>query len=240
MIIFIAAFLAGVLTIAAPCILPLLPVIVGGSIDKKQNNVLRAVIVTASLVLSVILFTLLLKATTSLLSVPALVWQMLSGTIVILLGINYLVPQLWEHVSSKTKLYNRSNAVLGKVFTKQSYGSAVLTGFALGPVFNSCSPTYAFIVASVLPVSFSEGVIYLLAYALGLGLALLAVALSGQALVQKLGWLTNPKGWFIKLVGISFIVVGLGVMLGVDKQLQTYILDQGWYAPIADIEDKLR
>jgi cytochrome c-type biogenesis protein len=240
MIIFIASFLAGVLTIAAPCILPLLPVIVGGSIDKKQNNVLRAVIVTGSLVVSVVLFTLLLKATTTLLSVPVIVWQILSGVIVILLGLNYLFPKFWEQVSSTTKIYNRSNALLGKVFTNQSYAGAVLTGFALGPVFNSCSPTYAFIVASVLPVSFSQGLVYLFAYALGLGIALLAVALSGQVIVQKLGWATNPKGWFVKVVGVLFVLVGILVILGVDKQLQSFVLDQGWYAPVAELEDSLR
>jgi cytochrome c biogenesis protein CcdA len=240
MILLIAAFLAGVLTIAAPCILPLLPVIVGGSIDKKQNNVLRALIVTGSLVVSVILFTLLLKFTTSLLSVPAFVWQLLSGLIVILLGLNYLFPKLWEHISSITKIYNRSNALLGKFFTRKSYSGAVLTGFALGPVFNSCSPTYAFIVASVLPVSFTQGVVYLFSYALGLGIALLAVALSGQALVQKVGWLTDPKGWFVKLIGVLFILVGVSVVLGLDKQLQSFILDQGLYAPITELEAKLR
>lgn len=241
MIVFIASFLAGVLTIAAPCILPLLPVIVGGSIDKtKQNNTRRAFIVTGSLVVSVVLFTLLLKATTALLGVPQSVWQWISGLIVIALGLNFLFPQAWETVAAKTNIYNKSNSLLGKTFTDKSTGGAILTGLALGPVFNSCSPTYAFIIASVLPVSFGQGFLYLIAYAVGLGLALLAVALVGQSIIQKLGWATNPYGWFSKVIGAVFIAVGLFVLFGLDRQLQTYILDQGWYAPIADLENRIR
>jgi cytochrome c biogenesis protein CcdA len=240
MIILVVAFISGVLTIAAPCILPLLPVIVGGSIEKKTNNTKRALIVTGSLVVSVVVFTLLLKSITSFLVVPNYVWQVVSGVIVIALGSNYLFPRLWEAFSSKTKIYTKSNAVLGRTFTNNTTTGAVLTGFALGPVFNSCSPTYAFIVASVLPVSFAQGFAYLLAYALGLGMALLAVALAGQIVVQKLGWITNPNGWFSKVIGAVFIVVGFSVLFGLDKQAQTYILERGWYAPISGFENRFR
>ncbi len=72
MFLLIVSFLAGVLTIAAPCILPLLPVIIGGSLidsdkDKPERAWLRPVVITASLAVSVIVFTLLIKATTVLL-----------------------------------------------------------------------------------------------------------------------------------------------------------------------------
>ena len=48
MILFIVAFISGVLTVLAPCILPLLPVIVGGSITGGVNRK-RAYVVSASL-----------------------------------------------------------------------------------------------------------------------------------------------------------------------------------------------
>lgn len=242
MALFVLSFVAGVLTIAAPCILPLLPVIIGGSLDKnaKQQNVLRPIIVTASLAVSVVLFTLILKATTSLLSVPQFVWQIISGVIVVALGLNFLFPYMWEFVSQKLGLYKTTNKALGKTIGKQSIAGGILTGFALGPVFNSCSPTYAFIIATVLPVSFAQGLAYLIAYAVGLSVALLLVAYTGQAVISKLGWMTDPRGWFTKLLGTLFIAVGLVVLFGVDKKIQTYVLDQGWYDPISNIEERLR
>jgi cytochrome c biogenesis protein CcdA len=47
----IIAFIAGILTVLAPCILPLLPVVVGGSLDNKGGGVSlkRAFVVIVSL-----------------------------------------------------------------------------------------------------------------------------------------------------------------------------------------------
>lgn len=67
------AFAAGILTVAAPCVLPLLPVVVGGAMvragDERRAR-WRPFIIAGSLVISVVLFTLLLKATTALLGIP--------------------------------------------------------------------------------------------------------------------------------------------------------------------------
>jgi cytochrome c-type biogenesis protein len=241
MTLFILSFIAGALTVAAPCILPLLPIIIGGSLSQEKNKqVIRPLIVTASLAISVVIFTLLLKSTTALLNVPQLVWQIVSALIVIALGINFLYPKLWESISSKTKFYTKSNKSLGGTLSKKGTIGAILTGLALGPVFSSCSPTYAFIVATVLPTSFGLGFIYLIAYALGLSSALLLVAYVGQSFIQKLGWLTDPRGWFSKALGILFILVGISVLFGVDKRIQVFVLEKGWYGPIATLEEKLK
>lgn len=245
MALLILSFIAGVLTIAAPCVLPLLPVIVGGTIvggakQSKSQRFRRPLIITASLAVSIIIFTLLLKATTSLLGVPTIVWQVISGIIVLFLGLQLLWPKLWESLSIKFNLLGKSHIALGKAEHKGGVSGDILMGAALGPVFTSCSPTYAFIVAAVIPVSFIEGFSYLIAYALGLSLVLLLVALLGRAFVDKIGWLSNPNGWFKKTIGIIFIIVGLSVIFGLDKKIQTFVLDQGWYAPISNIEERLK
>lgn len=244
MTLLILSFVAGVLTVAAPCILPLLPVIVGGSIARAggkepKKSWLRPLVIAGSLGLSVIAFTLLLKATTSLLGVPQIAWQILSGTIVLLFGLSLLWPHSWEKLVAATNLQAKSNQLLGKSFNKQGFAGDALIGLSLGPVFSSCSPTYAFIVASVLPASFGQGLLYLLAYALGLASMLLVIAYAGQAAAAKLGWLSNPRGWFKRLVGLLFIVVGIAVIFSLDKKLQSYILEKGWYSPIYRLEQAL-
>lgn len=244
MTLLILSFIAGVLTVAAPCVLPLLPVIIGGSLleaskDKPSRQWLRPLVIAASLAVSVIAFTLLIKATTALLGVPQYVWQIISGGIVILLGAYYLWPHAWEVFSSRSGLFNRSNAVLGKAYQRKGLSGAILIGAALGPVFSSCSPTYALIVATVLPVSFAQGLLYLVAYAAGMSATLLLIAYLGQAFVSKLRWLSNPNGWFKRVIGISFVAVGLMVLFGLDKQIQAYVLERGWYDPISGIERRL-
>lgn len=240
MALLVLSFIAGVLTVAAPCILPLLPIIVGGSVsgdDKKSWY--RPLIVTASLAASVVVFTLLLKATTTLLGVPQMVWSSISGVIVILLGLNLVFPQAWEKLMVASRLPISSNKLLGKTVGQEGVGKDILTGAALGPVFSSCSPTYALIVAAVLPESFGRGLAYLIAYALGLASVLLIVAIAGQAAVRKMGWLSDPHGWFRRIMGILFIVVGIAVLFGVDKKIQTYVLENGWYDPIMRLEQRL-
>ena len=245
MTLLILSFIAGVLTILAPCILPLLPIIIGGSIvesenDKKENKWLKPVIITASLAVSVIVFTIIIKATTLVLGVPTNFWKFASGFIVIILGLNFLFPEYWTKISAKLGLFKTSNQALGKAYQKKVIMGSVLIGASLGPVFTSCSPTYALILATIIPASLFKGALYLSAYVLGLALTLLLVALVGQAFVDKLKWMADPNGLFKKVVGILFIVVGVSIMFGIDKKFETYLLDQGVYDPISNIEQSLK
>ncbi len=83
----------------APCILPLLPVIVGGSLSNGGGeglNKKKALTVIISLGISVIAFTLLLKASTLFINIPEYIWKWISGGIVIFLGLVTLFPSLWE------------------------------------------------------------------------------------------------------------------------------------------------
>ena len=238
----ILAYIAGVLTVAAPCILPLLPVILGGTLTSNTDNKTKVwwspLAIAGGLTVSVVLFTLLLKATTALLGVPQMFWNILSGLIVALFGINLLAPILWEKLMVLTGLHLASNRLLGASYKQKGIARDVLIGAALGPVFSSCSPTYALIVAAILPVSFAKGLVYLILYALGLASALLLVAFAGQSLVRRLGWLTNPGGLFRKVIGSVFIIVGLAVIFGLDRTLQANILERGWYDPIMRLEQR--
>lgn len=240
----IASFVAGVLTVLAPCILPLLPVIVGGTSLQTDKDARRSwlypVLIATSLAGSVIIFTLLLKSTTALLGVPQEVWRYISGVIVLLLGIHFLYPQLWERLPGMSRFNIVSNKALGSSYKQDGIAGPILIGASLGPVFSSCSPTYALIVATVLPASFLTGLFYLTAYAVGLAGALLIIAFAGRSAIQRLGWLSNPNGLFHRIVGVLFIVVAISVLFGLDKSAQTYILERGWYDPIGRFEQSLQ
>lgn len=244
MTLLIISFFAGVLTVLAPCVLPLLPVIVGGSVlrggqDAGGRDWRSPVIICASLAVSVVVFTLLLKATTSLLGVPQTVWSAVSGLIILLLGLQLVWPQLWERLSARLNLAGRSGKLLSQSKQRRGVGGDILLGAALGPAFNSCSPTYALIVATVLPASFAQGTAYLLAYALGLAGMLLLIAFAGQSVVRRLGWLADPHGRFRRVTGVIMLAVGFSVLVGLDRSAQAFILEQGWYDPIAEFEQRI-
>lgn len=240
MTLLIVSFLAGVLTVMAPCILPLLPVIIGGSITASgQKSWYRPLIITGSLAVSIILFTLLLKSSSALLGIPTEVWRVLSGAIVIALGITLVFPHSWEKLASALRLNIRANSLLSGAFKHNGVQRDILTGAALGPVFSSCSPTYALIVATVIPQTFAVGLIYLIAYAVGLASVLLLITFIGQPLANRLARVSDPNGWFMRGLGVLFLAIGISVIFGLDHSLQTYILENGWYDPISELEQSL-
>ncbi len=237
----IFCFLAGFLTLLAPCILPVLPVILGRSLiagDKTDQSIRKPVVIISSLLVSIVVFTLLLKGTTLLITIPTIVWSLLAGVIIIFFGITMLFPALWETIVTKLNIPALTNAASNR--TKSgSLASDVLVGASLGPVFNSCSPTYALIVAAILPASFTSGLLYLFFYCLGLGIGLFIIAIFGRALTQKLRWTADPHGAFRKIIGVIFVVIGIGIILGIDKSVQTLIIDAGFYKPVESIEKSL-
>lgn len=232
MLLVLGALVAGALTTLAPCVLPMLPVIVGGSLAAPGPAARRrAYVITASLGASVIAFTLLLRATTALIGVPTAAWQWLSGSILLALGLVSAFPGLWEWVSARLSLQGRSVRRLEAAVEREGTAGAVLTGAALGPVFTSCSPLYGYVIVTVLPASLGTGLLLLLAYSVGLTATLLAVALVGQRLVGRARWVADPHGPVRRGLGWLFILVAVAVIAGWDKDLQTWVVENATLRP---------
>ncbi|MBC7471799.1 MAG: redoxin domain-containing protein [candidate division SR1 bacterium] len=218
------SFIAGILTVFAPCVFSLLPVIIGGSLTSKSK--IRPYIITASLAFSIILFTFLLKVTTLFINFDPNFLKYLSGIIIIFFGLISLFPILWDNISVKLGLSRRSDKMLEGAGEKEGFGGAILLGMALGPVFSSCSPTYALIIATILPVDLVTGMVNILAYTIGLSFIMLLVAVYGRAFIKRFRWAANPTGWFKRGLGILFIIVGISIMTGFDKTAQVFLAEK--------------
>ena len=142
----------------------------------------------------------------------------------------------------KLNFSTQSNRLMGKYTQKGGVAGDILLGASLGPVFTSCSPTYAAILALSLSgeISLTIATIYLIIYALGLAMMLLLIAYAGQKAVKKLGWATDPKGWFKRIVGVLFLLIGISIVTGFDKTVETWLLEQGVYDPFAEFENSIR
>ena len=241
MFLLIISFLAGVLTILAPCTLPLLPVIVGSAVNgqgQQKPNLKKAFVIALSLGVSVVIFTVLLKISTLFINIPPALWSVISGVIIIIFGFISLFPTIWERIPLVAKINTRSNKMMSLGYQKKGILGDIIIGASLGPVFTTCSPTYFIILATVLPQSFLLGFIDLLAYATGLALVLLLVAFLGQKLVARLGGISDTHGWFKKALGVFFIIIGLAVIFGLDKKLETKLLKSNLF-DITKVEQKL-
>jgi cytochrome c biogenesis protein CcdA/thiol-disulfide isomerase/thioredoxin len=232
----LTSYLSGLLTVLAPCVLPLLPIIIGSSVSG--NAKWKPVRITLALAFSIIAFTLLLKVSTAFIGIDPLVWKYISGGIVVFFGLITLFPTIWNKISLSLGLSSNSDKLLEKAGEKQGWVGDIAIGAALGPVFASCSPTYGLILATILPVNFVEGLIYLTIYSLGLATVLLAIAILGRKLINKLKFAANPNGWFKKILGVLFILVGLAVITGFDKKVEAFVLDSGFF-DVTKIEERL-
>lgn len=124
----IISFIAGILTILAPCVLPVLPVILAGSLTEKKWW--YTYLVTFSLALSIVLFTALLKVSTLFIDIPSSFWKYLSGGILVFLGLVYLFPHIWARFVEIFQ-FSRSNK---KLDTAQDIGNPILRAIVTGAV----------------------------------------------------------------------------------------------------------
>ncbi len=222
----------------APCVFPLLPVIVGGSISNDEQAWRRPLVVTLSLAASVTLFTLILKASTALLGVPSQTWKLISGGIVIILGLAYIFPNLWTKIMHKTGLEKKTQAGFSQSTQKKGLVGEILTGMSLGPVFSSCSPMYGVLLATVLPANFLVGVANIISYSLGLAVIMFFIAILGQRATKNLKWAASPNGNFRKVLGVIFLLIGVAIIFGLDKTFEAWIIDQGYFGAL-ELEQQL-
>jgi len=185
-------------------------------------------VITFSLAVSIVLFTLLLKASTILIDIPQSFWKGFSGGILVFFGFITLFPKVWDRITIFLGFNKKSHEGLQKAGQKKGLTGEILLGAALGPVFASCSPTFFVILATVLPAGFFVGLLYLSVYALGLFVVMFLVAFFGQKFISKAKWATNKEGWFQKVLGILFLLVGLAIITGTDKKIESYLIDQGF------------
>jgi len=237
MTLLLISFIAGVLTVLAPCILPLLPVVIGSSVGARSKA--TPFIVIGSLAISIFLFTYLLKASTALITIPQYVWGYISGGILVAFGLVLVFPEIWERMPFVAKTSIGANQLVGTGYQKKSIWGDVLIGAALGPVFSTCSPTYFVILATVLPASFFLGTVYLLTYIAGLVSILTLIVLLGQRFTSKLQFAADSRSPLKRGIGALFLIVGLLIVSGYDKKLETWVLDRGYTDGILNIEQKL-
>jgi len=156
--------------------------------------------------------------------VPRVTWSVLSGGLLILVGLSQVFPGWWERAASVLGL-SRAQRWMPSPGGSSSLGTAALAGVALGPVFSSCSPLYAYVVAMVLPASAVHGLVLLLAYVAGLCGTLLVVGLAGRGVAVRLRWAADPHAVVRRVVGVVLLAVGAAILVGADKTAETWAVE---------------
>ena len=225
MILLIAfAFIAGVITVLSPCILPILPIILTSSIGGVNTGKSRPVGVVTGFILSFTFFTLFLSTIVRLSGIPAETLRFVSVVVIAGFGVSLLVPQFQELVE---RLFTKLAGFMPTSQNRTGFSGGLLIGFSVGLLWTPCVGP---ILASVISLAITGTVTFdafliTLAYSLGTAIPMFLIMLGGQNALRRVPWLLSNLDHIQKSFGILMILTAIGIFFNVDRRLQTYVLN---------------
>lgn len=219
------AFLAGIVTILSPCILPILPIILSSSFGGKEIGRARPIGVVAGFVASFTFFTLFLSTIVRISGISADTLRFFSVIVIALFGISFLIPQFQLLVE---KLFSKLARFAPQSNTKTGFGSGFLIGLSLGLLWTPCvGPILASIISLAITGAVTlDAFIITLAYSLGTAIPMFAIMIGGQNFLRRVPWLLANSVNIQKAFGVLMIVTALGILTNMDRKFQTFILDR--------------
>ncbi len=219
------SFVAGLVTILNPCVLPLVPILVASALGKSRYGPLA---LAGGLVVSFTLFGFTVIAFGYSLGIDERMVRLFAGALLVVAGSVLLVPQAQSALTAAAApIANFGNQRLEKVSGEGWHGQFAV-GLLLGVVWAPCvGPTLgvAIAAASVGENLFASFVIFLI-FGLGVATSILAFAYgSRKALGDKRKALGSVAKYGKPLFGAALLVVGLMVVTGFDKVIEIVLLD---------------
>ena len=219
-VLIVFAFLSGVVTILSPCILPMLPIILTGSIGKK----LRPYGIVAGFVLSFVIFTLSLSFIVDFFKIPPTTLRAISIVTIISFGLIMFIPKLKEKFESIVSTLNRKNYSQTQ---NKGFGGGLLIGFSLGILWTPCvGPIMASVITLAATNSVDTGSAFIiLAYSIGTSIPMFGVIISGRKLINKFSVLSKNPIKLQRFFGVVMILMGIAIGLNLDRLFQAKILE---------------
>lgn len=216
------AFLGGIVTILSPCILPILPIVLSGSITGGKK---RPMGVVTGFIVSFTFFTLFLSAIVRATGLSADALRMVAVIVITFFGLSLLVPALQK---ATEKIFSRLTQFAPTQTTQDGYWSGVLVGISLGLLWTPCvGPILASIITLAATSSVGlSAVIITLAYAAGTAIPLLMITIGGRTLLTTHPWLLRHTVTIQKAFGILMLITALAIFNSWDRRFQTYILEK--------------
>ncbi len=203
------AFLSGLVTILAPCIWPLLPIILSSSIAGNGGH-RRPLGITLGIMASFTIFTLSVSYLVKFLHLDPNILRIFAVVVISLLGVAMIVPGFTKimeiGISRLTSRFGTSGQEQGSGF-----GAGFVTGLSLGLVWSPCAgPILAAIatLAATGQVSF-QVILVTLAYVTGVGIPLFVFAYAGQRFLKNSRRLSPYTGRIQQAFGVVMILTAV-------------------------------
>lgn len=219
------AFLAGVLSVLSPCVLPILPVVFGAAAAEHRHG---PAALAGGLALSFVAIGLFFATVGFSLDLDAAAFRQAAAAVLILVGLVLVLPPLQARAAAAAgPLSQRLDARFGGG-SRAGLGGQFGLGLLLGAVWSPCvGPTLG--AASALAAEsrdLGQVAVTMLLFGLGAALPLLAVGtLSRDALMRWRGSLLAAGRGAKMVLGAALVVGGGLISTGLDHRLEAALVD---------------
>ena len=213
------AFLAGLAMIASPCVLMLLPMLLGSSLERRS----RPVFIILGFAIGFGAVALLFARGASVAGYSPAILRQLSIILLALFALMMLSPSLYARTSSMLQGVSDLGIRLAPAPGAGKLGGLVM-GLSLGAVWTPCSgPILASIIALVAGASsIGSELVLLIAFGVGAGLPMLLIAYGGKAMSSRLAIIARNGDTVRRVFGVMMLI------LIVYMQWQQYDELAGW------------
>lgn len=204
-------FGAGVLSLLAPCVLPLIPIIFGSSMQSsKFGPIANALGLTFSFTIVGVLTSLFSSA----FDVNTI--QKIGAVTLVIMGLIFIIPKFKEILINKLSFIGKKGHDLQSQIKKNGIISQFLMGSVLGMIWGPCSgPTlaFAFGIAAQAQQAIHATLIFFF-FGLGAGLGLMALGMLLKRYSSLTGKLLKHNLIVNRIVGVISIFIGTLIITG--------------------------
>ena len=217
------AFLAGVLSILSPCVLPLLPMVLGAAVSEHKWG---PAALAAGLTISFTILGLFVALFGFALGINAEVFRYAAAVLMILIGAVLIVPQFQTRFATAAgPLANWTENRFGG-FSTGGLAGQFGVGLLLGAVWSPCvGPTLG--AASILASrgeSLAAVSLTMLAFGVGAGLPLLLLGFLSREFLLRWRDKLMKGGKALKIaMGVLLIMIGISILTTFDKIVEIWL-----------------
>jgi cytochrome c-type biogenesis protein len=220
----ILGYLAGLLTLINPCVLPVLPIVLATALNAHR---LGPVALAAGMSLSFVALGVGVAAAGRSIGLSAETVTQAAAVMMVLFGAVLLIPQAQARFALVSGgVATRADAGLDRV-DRSGLGGQFIGGALLGAVWSPCvGPTLG---GAISLASQGQSLIWagaiMLAFAAGVSSVILALGYGARAALQKRRALMRRIAERSKpLMGIVFVIVGLMILTGVNQMIEAWLV----------------
>jgi cytochrome c-type biogenesis protein len=219
------AFVAGVLTVLSPCVLPILPIVFGAAASERKYG---PAALAAGLALSFVVLGIVVSTIGYSIGLNAELFRQAAAALMVIFGAVLMFPALQARFAlASGPIANWTDRHLG-TDRGSGYEGQFWAGVLLGAAWSPCvGPTLG--AASLLAAQardLPQVALSMFVFGLGAALPLLIVGFLSRQAMQRWGKQILSIGQAAKAgFGLLLVIFGILIVVGLDKRLETVLVD---------------